>query len=270
MPFIGTLGQLPSQVPDGRFAIEQVTTRIDYRYSLPSPFLNHSYVEVGTNLNTQDFQNGVHRFGDQPILDVYNVDQIAGFVDGTRRWLADLHALLDLRTSRRFGGGPWVDGYFDVAHGFSFDDSSDYSLIGSAGYAFNLRDRVLFFRVMAGFQNQFTDVPIPFTYLLSPAGSNGIRGLPDGIVRASRVLVGSIEYHWLLNSWLDGMLMGDVGGGWPMGTHPFAGQAAGSIGLGIRAYGATGPYRARTPAGEAYLAWAVGQGVVFSLKLYSF
>ena len=45
--------------------------------------------------------------------------------------------------------------------------------------------------------------------MISPTGANGIRGLPDGLLRDRSGLVGTAEYRWLISSAIDASLFVD-------------------------------------------------------------
>jgi hypothetical protein len=188
---------------------------------------------------------------------------VPGFGDDRRLFYERARLALDLRPGGRDRSGVefGLDG--SVLHGFAGDPSSHARLgfdgVGAVGGG----DRVLLLRYVAAVVQPFGSAQIPFDELISPCGSLGMRGLPDGLLRDRSGMVGTAESRWLISSGIDAALFldeGAVAGAWFQGIDP--GHFHTTVGVGVRFYRQD---RARYWEDAAMhglqLAWAPGRNV---------
>jgi outer membrane protein assembly factor BamA len=133
-------------------------------------------------------------------------------------------------------------------------------------------DRALLLRFVAAAVEPLGNAPIAFDELVSPSGINGIRGLPDGLLRDRSGLVGTAEYRWLISSALDASLFVDSGAvarAWFAGLSPEDFRT--SVGVGLRFYGrGLSRYWKESASQGVQVAYARGQGlrVMLSIALF--
>jgi len=110
--------------------------------------------------------------------------------------------------------------------------------------------------------------PVPFDELISPCGLNGMRGLPDGLLRDRSGLVGTAEYRWLIAASIDASLFvdeGAVAGPWFAGLD--ATNFHTSVGVGLRFFPYDQPRYWEQTAGRQGLQIAWSPGESFRLLL---
>ena len=133
-------------------------------------------------------------------------------------------------------------------------------------------DRALLLRFVAAAVEPLGRAPVPFDEMVSPSGANGIRGLPDGLLRDRSGLVGTAEYRWLISSAIDASLFvdsGAVAGPWFAGLSPADFRT--SVGVGLRFYGrGNARYWQESASQGVQVAYARGQGVRLILTLAMF
>jgi hypothetical protein len=167
----------------------------------------------------------------------YDPATIPGFVSGDR--LAHLRAGLayQLGAENRDGRALRLATGASYGRGLSGDPSRHLRLDGESVLALGGRDRAVLLRLQGSMVEPLGPAPVSFEELAAPAGSAGLRGLPDGRLRGPSAVVGSIEYRWFVAFNLDAALFVDVG---TVAGERFAGLRDGplfpSIGLGLRRF----------------------------------
>jgi hypothetical protein len=189
---------------------------------------------------------------------------VPGF-DGDRRLLYERARLaLDLRRPARDASGVELGLEGSFSHGVAADPSR-YARLGFDGIAqIGGNDRALLLRFVAGVVEPVSLAPVPFDEMISPCGANGIRGLPDGLLRDRSGMVGTAEYRWLIASAIDASLFvdeGAVAGPWFRDLR--ATDFHTSIGAGLRFFSRDQPrYWEQTASRQGLqVAWAPGNSV---------
>ena len=176
---------------------------------------------------------------------------------------------LDLRPPGRDNSGLELGLEGSILHGLAADPSR-HARVSFDGLAqIGGIDRALLLRFVAAAVEPLGRAPIPFDEMVSPTGGNGIRGLPDGLLRDRSGLVGTAEYRWLISSALDASLFvdsGAVAGPWFAGLSPEDFRT--SVGVGLRLYGrARARYWQESASQGVQVAYARGQGVRLMLTM---
>jgi hypothetical protein len=179
-------------------------------------------LSVESALERRRYDDGTTRYGEPNIRPLYCVppggpdcavdpNLVPGFEEGLRLVRGRAGLVLDTRTYPRFGTG--VTGQLTAiySHGIAGDPSQHIAILGAVGGAVGWGDHALTLRVRADVVERLADAPIPFEDLPSASGLGGVRGIAYGRLRGASVLVGTIEYRWLVATWLDAVLFFDRG-----------------------------------------------------------
>jgi len=196
---------------------------------------------------------------------------VPGFGRGLRVAHAGGTLALDLRDPARDGSGASAAVGATFAEGLGGDPSRHVLVSGESVLALGGSDRVLLLRAWGAMVEPLGDAPVPFEELVSPSGSAGMRGFPEGRFRDRSGLVGTAEYRWFNAFNLDASLFADVG--------TVAGRAFSdlrwdrwypSFGAGLRLSSPVGPYWMATPGTGLQVAYAPGNGfrALFSLAAF--
>ena len=179
---------------------------------------------------------------------------------------------LDLRPPGRDSSGVELGLEGAVMHGVAADPSRQARLSFDGVAQIGGIDRALLLRFVVATVEPLGRAPVPFDEMVSPTGANGIRGLPDGLLRDRSGLVGTAEYRWLISSAIDASLFvdsGAVAGPWFAGLSPEDFRT--SVGVGLRFYGrGNARYWQETASQGVQVAYARGQGVRLMLTLALF
>jgi hypothetical protein len=212
-------------------------------------------------LDMAAFEPGVGRGKDPTIDEVYDTMAIPGFEDGTRLVHGGAELELDTRAERRYGTGFALSTSAYGSHGVSGDPSEFLTFRGETRVFLGLHDRALVLRLRGGMIENVSDSPVPFDHLLSPTGSDGMRGLSTGVRRGPSEVVGSLEYQWLLTYNIDAMVFVDHGGAFDEHFDGFAwNRLEPSVGAGIRHVSKPSPYWLGIPNAGLQVAWAPQHG----------
>jgi hypothetical protein len=184
--------------------------------------------------------------------------------DADRRVLYQRARLaMDLRPTTRDAHGVELALDGSVFHGVVADPSRYARLSFDGVAAIGGIDRTLLLRFAAAVVEPLGREPVPFDDLISPTGSMGIRGLPDGLLRDRSGLVGTAEYRWLISSAIDATVFvdeGAVAGRWFAGLQGEDFHT--SVGSGLRFYGRGSPrYWDEAPSQGVQIAYAPGRSV---------
>jgi hypothetical protein len=221
-------------------------------------------LDLRAGFEGRDYTAGeVH--GGPAVTDVYGTSPalVPGF-DVTRALIYQRARLgLDLRPAARDASGVEIGVDGGVMQGIAADPSRHarvgFHAVGTIGGV----DRALVLRFMAAAVEPLGPAPVPFDELVSPSGANGMRGLPDGLLRDRSGLVGTAEYRWLISSNIDATLFvdeGAVAGPWFAGVAPEDFHT--SVGAGLRFYGSGLPrYWEEKLTQGVQLAYAPGRGI---------
>jgi hypothetical protein len=186
---------------------------------------------------------------------------VPGFDEGLRLVRGHAGLLVDSRHGRRRLGGVRfaVDG--TVAHGLVGDPSAHARIVADARLVVAPSDHALIARVNAGVVRPLGDAPVPFEELMSPSGTDGLRGLSSGRLRGHSQLLGSLEYRWLLSPYLDAALFVDQGGAFDRGFSGLSlDRMIPSYGFGLRFHEIRGDYWNASPILRIQVAHAPGEG----------
>jgi hypothetical protein len=180
--------------------------------------------------------------------------------------------VLDLRPPGRDASGVELGFEGGIFHGVAADPSR-HGRLGFDGVAqIGGIDRALLLRFLAAVVEPLGNAPIAFDELVSPSGANGIRGLPEGLLRGRSGFVGTAEYRWLISSAIDASLFvdsGAVAGRWFAGLAPD--DIRTSVGVGLRFYGrGLAQYWEERAAQGVQVAYARGQGLRIMLSIALF
>jgi outer membrane protein assembly factor BamA len=136
--------------------------------------------------------------------------------------------------------------------------------VGETAFVLGLHDRAFTFRVLGGAVEPLGDAPVHFDELLSPSGKRGLRGMSSGQVRGHSMLVGSIEYRWLLSPFFDAELFVDYGGAFDRGFDHFGtDRMSPSFGVGLQSFTVNkGAYWKADPIMGAQLAYSPDDGAL--------
>lgn len=193
---------------------------------------------------------------------------VPGFDQGLRLLRGNTGLLVDSRHGRRRRGGVRfvLDGA--VAHGVMGDPSAHLRVVADARLVLDLSDRALIVRVNAGLVRPLGDAPVPFEELMSPSGTEGLRGLSSGRLRGHSQVLGSLEYRWLLAPYLDAALFVDQGGAFDRGfTGLSLDRMIPSYGFGLRIHEIRGDYWNAAPLVRLQVAHAPGEGTRLMVSL---
>jgi hypothetical protein len=198
--------------------------------------------------------------------------QMPGFAHGLRILHAGASLGLGLRDPGREGRGASLvlDGTY--AEGFAGDPSRHATFTAEGVVAVGAVNRTFLVRGRAAMVEPFTDAPVPFEELVSPAGLvGGMRGFPDGRFRGQSGLVGTAEYRWYISSFLDASLFSDVG---TVAGRRFSGLGWDNwfpdFGVGLRFFKTVGPYWEAIPRSGIQVAYAPDGGVRVLLSMAGF
>jgi hypothetical protein len=136
---------------------------------------------------------------------------VPGFDGGRRIVHEGARLTLDLREDARDGDGVYMAVEGTYGRGVAGDAAHHVRLAGETVLAIGGLDRVLLLRGAAAAVEPLGSAQVPFDELVSPTGSAGMRGFPDGRLRDRSGLVGTIEYRWLIAHRLDASLFVDQG-----------------------------------------------------------
>jgi len=227
-------------------------------------------VRLAGDLEMVVFEPGEGRGSDLPLDQVYDPTTIPGFQDGTRLLHGNAELELDTRAERRYGTGFALAANAIGSHGV-MDDPSDFLTFRAEGRFFlGLHDRALVFRLRGGMIENLADAPVPFDHLLSPTGTNGLRGLSTGVRRGPSEVLGSLEYQWLIAYNVDAMAFVDYGGAFEEHWEGFAwSRLEPSVGVGLRHIARPYPYWRGIPDAGVQFAWAPDHGfhLLFTIGL---
>jgi hypothetical protein len=192
---------------------------------------------------------------------------VPGFNEGLRLARARAGLVFDTRDGHRLGGlRVALDGA--LAHGLVGDPSVHFRAVADARLVLDLSDRALIMRANAGLVKPMRDAPVPFEELMSPGGTDGLRGVSWGRLRDHSQLFGSLEYRWLVAPYLDAALFVDHGGVFDRG---FAGVSLDrmipSYGFGLRIHEIRGDYWNADPILRLQIAHAPGEGTRLMVSL---
>jgi hypothetical protein len=168
---------------------------------------------------------------------------LPGFDRGVRLAHLTTALALDLVARQRDGGGLRfaVDGSY--AHGVDGDPSRHLRLGAETVAALGGLDRAVLLRLRAAVVEPVGSAAVPFDELCAPAGTQGLRGFPDGRFRDRSALVASLEYRWFIAFNLDGALFVDAG---TVAGPRFSGLGSArlfpDVGLGVRRSNPGSPY----------------------------
>jgi hypothetical protein len=261
-----------------RYAADVGASELGWRRRLAGPLS----FELGADLQHAEYRADQARGGDSvSVLYGLAPDQcvqaglpaacvnpalVPGFDEGLR--IAHLRSglALELLSRARDGGGLRlaVDGSY--AEGIAGDPSRHVGVTGETLVAIGGNDRVLLLRVQGAMVEALTAAPVPFDELVSPSGSEGMRGFPAGRFRGESGLVGTSEYRWFIAHNLDASLFADVG---TVAGPRFSGlrdsRLFPSFGLGLRLFDPSASYWRADVQSGIQIAYAPGAG--FSLLL---
>jgi hypothetical protein len=193
---------------------------------------------------------------------------VPGFEGGLRLLRVGPRLVVDLLPPGRDAGGAELSLGARYAEGVAGDPSRHLRFDGGLVGAIGGRDRVLLTRLDVASVHAIGSAPIPFEELVSPSGTHGIRGLPDGRLRGSSGVVASAEYRWYIASRLDASLFTDLG---TVAGANFSGIGQAhwfpSFGLGVRYFRGAIPYWRGVASRGVELTYAPGSGfrVLFAL-----
>jgi hypothetical protein len=197
--------------------------------------------------------------------------QVPGFNRGLRVVRLGPRLAFDLLPPGRDASGAQLSLGARYAHGFAGDPSRHLRFDGELVGAVGGRDRVLLTRLQVASVDALADAPVPFEELASPAGTHGIRGLPDGRLRGGSGVVASAEYRWYIAGRLDASLFTDLG------TVAGAGLAGigdshwfPSFGVGLRYNPGAIPYWRGVANRGVEIAYAPGSGFRLLFALAGF
>jgi hypothetical protein len=193
---------------------------------------------------------------------------VPGFDEGLRLVRGRAGLLVDTRHGRRRLGGFRLVADGALAHGVAGDPSIHARIVADARFVVELSDRALIARVNAGVVRPLGDAHVPFEELMSPSGTEGLRGFSSGRLRGHSQLLGSLEYRWLVAPYLDAALFVDQGGAFDRG---FAGVSLDrmipSYGFGLRIHEIRGDYWNAAPLVRLQVAHAPGEVARFMVSL---
>ncbi|MBI4511885.1 MAG: hypothetical protein HY698_19785 [Deltaproteobacteria bacterium] len=231
---------------ESRYEVDRVLGRIAHARGLVGPLS----LALRGEVDVRDFDNGVERNGDRPIVEVYctnpgtpsctEVDErlVPGFRHGVRVVRGGATLRLDTRSvDARYPAGfsVLVDSVY--SHGVIGDASQHLILAGDTRLSVRIGDRTLLLSVRGGLVQPLSDASVPFDELLSPTGSLGVRGLKTGRLRGHSALVGLLEYRWLVAPYLDTSVLVDYGGAFDQGFQNFGvDRMIPSVGIGLRVF----------------------------------
>jgi hypothetical protein len=197
--------------------------------------------------------------------------QMPGFTRGLRIVHGGGNLMLDLRGRTRDASGFSVALGSTYAQGVAGDPSRHALFTGEAVAAVGGHDRQLLVRGWAATLKPLGSAPIPFDELISPSGSLGMRGFPEGRFRGESGLVGTAEYRWFIAFDLDASLFTDVG---TVADRNFSNirwdRWFPSVGAGLRIYKPAGPYWDTLPATGVQIAYSLDGGFRLLLSLAAF
>jgi hypothetical protein len=193
---------------------------------------------------------------------------VPGFDQGLRLLRGRAGLLVDSRQGRRRRGGIRFELDGAVARGVIGDPSAHVRVVADAQLVVDLSDRALIARVDAGLVRPLGDAPVPFEELMSPSGTDGMRGLSSGRLRGHSQLFGSLEYRWLLSPYLDAAVFVDQGGAFDRGFGGLSlDRMIPSYGFGLRIHEIRGDYWNAAPLVRLQVAHAPGEGTRLMVSL---
>jgi hypothetical protein len=238
-----------------RYRSESVAGEVGWARQLPG----RMSLDLGADLQRRDYGASAARKG-VSVADLYGLSPescaalglaagcvdpavLPGFDRGVRLGHLTGALALDLVAQRRDGGGLRFEVDGSYAHGVGADPSRHLRLGAETVAAVGGIDRALLLRLRAAAVEPLGRAPVPFDELCAPAGTQGLRGFPDGRFRDRSALVASLEYRWFIAFNLDGALFVDAG---TVAGPRFAGLGAArlypDVGLGLRRSNPGGPY----------------------------
>jgi hypothetical protein len=195
---------------------------------------------------------------------------VPGFREGLRVARLTANALLDTRRGRRGLAGVRLELDGAIAGGFLGDPSRHARLVADARLVLDLHDRALILRLNGGVVARLGDAPIPFEELLSPTGTDGLRGMSYGRLRGESQLFGVLEYRWLVAPYVDAALFVEDGGAFGPGFEGLSlSRMIPGYGFGLRIHQIRGDYWNAASLVWMQIGHSPGEGARFMIGLGS-
>jgi len=267
--FAGQNGETLEELEDQglgrtRYAVDRGTVGLDSE----KRFGRAVTLRAVGDLEVAEFEPGPGRGDDPPIDEVYDTMTISHFDDGTRLVRGGLELAIDTRREMRYGSGFALSTVASASRGVMGDPARFLTATSEGRLYLGFHDQAVVFRLRGGLIHPIDDEPIPFDQLLSPAGSDGMRGLSRGERRGPSEVVGTVEYRRLLTRSFDVMAFTDYGGALGETWDGFAwDRLEPSVGVGVRHVKHAWSYGAGTPDAGLQLAWAPNHGVHLLLSV---
>jgi len=180
--------------------------------------------------------------GTSPSNDCVDDALVPGFSRGLRIVHAGTTLAWNQRDRTRDGSGVDVMVDATVGQGIASDPSRHATFSGETTLALGGGDRLFLVRGRAAMVRNLAATPVPFEELVSPSGNAGMRGFPEGRFRGPSGAVGTAEYRWYVNHYIDASLFSDVG---TVGGPNFSGLGQRwfpDFGFGLRLYSTPDEY----------------------------
>ncbi len=231
---------------------------------------------MGLDVVRAQYGNGTARGGDAEIVDAFctepgtatctAVDEslVPGFNEGLRLVSAGGMLGWDSRGHERFATGVLIRISGRVAEGIAGDPSRHAGGQATACASLALGEREIDLCGRAGLVEPLGDAPVPFEELMEPGGTDGLRGISEGRLRGHSKLVGSLEYRWLLGSWIDASVFTELGGAFGPGFEDLSTDGLiPDVGLAVRyvRHDSRHYYWRGVPTTGLQLAWAPDEGI---------
>jgi hypothetical protein len=237
------------RMPFARYGIDAA----DLRATFSAAPVRHVSVELGGALGVRRFNDGIAYDAERPIDEVYcehavggrcwsqRVDErlVPGFSRGSQFVRETFAIHLDSRRGPTIkGSGVRADGALQYTQGLGHDHSHYLRVSGSLAGEIDLwRRRSIFVRLHVDDELQIGAGPIPFSELVQLGGPNDLRGFRRGIFRDHSAVLGTVEYHWPIWMWMDGVVFADYGGVFGPELRGFSfEQMRPDVGLGVRVH----------------------------------
>lgn len=185
--------------------------------SLAGPF---SAVASAGILDRKFSVTGVDAGTDPVVSEAYDVNEIPGFIEGSRLGYAEIElSFTNRRPSSRYTPKVWwsagwsLHAFAGYAEGLAKDRSQFFRYGGDLSRYINLFDssRVLVLRAYGEGVSELAGERVPFSELPTLGGTQVLRGYPNSRFRDQYVATASAEYQFDLNAGSYGYLFVDTG-----------------------------------------------------------